>query len=95
MFYSGQGSSRVFALNSRPVQAWDGIFPLASSGIATEKPFISTVCASNLRGSLLRLPLLPVSAALNEAAILRRRPNEFEKFLTLLLRRLKYQVSGK
>lgn len=47
MFHSGQGSSRVFALS-------DGIFPLAGSEIATEKPFVSTVCASNLQGPLLR-----------------------------------------
>lgn len=83
MFHSSQGSSRVVVLNSRPVHPWDGIFPLAGSGIATEKPFISLVCTSNLRGALLRLPLSAVSAVLNEAAILR--PNEFEKFLTLLL----------
>lgn len=80
-------SSRAVVLNSRPVHPWDGIFPLAGSGMATEKPFISLVCTSNLRGSLLRLPLSAVSAVLNEAAILR--PNEFEKFLTLLLQCLK------
>lgn len=78
-----KAAPRVVVLNSRPANPWDGIFPLASSAIATEKPFISLVCTSNLRGALLRLPLSAVSVVLNEAAILR--PNEFEKFLTLLL----------
>lgn len=86
-FIAAKAAPRVVVLNSRPVHPWDGIFPLASSGIATEKPFISLVCTSNLRGALLRLPLSAVSTVLNEAAILR--PNEFEKFLTLLLQCLK------
>lgn len=86
-FIPAEAAPRVVVLNSRPVHPWDGIFPLAGSGIATEKPFISLVCTSNLRGALLRLPLSAVSAVLNEAAILR--PNESEKFLTLLLQCLK------
>lgn len=82
-FIPAKAAPRVVVLNSRAVHPWDGIFPLAGSGTATEQPFISLVCTSNLRGALLRLPLSAVPTVLNEAAILR--PNEFEKFLTLLL----------
>lgn len=52
------------------------------------------VCIQPL-GPSASLPLSPGSAALNEAAILSQWPNEFGKFLTLLLQSLKYQVSGK